>query len=204
MGAANSPAISCRITNSALRMIRNREPVFQGEIGTNTWKDAMEGKEYDVRKGHGRVLMGADGLPAALLWVMVDDYLIHAPTKKKCCEAFSVFMDQMLRMGFICQPIKTSPPKQVQKFCGMLFDTSGVPTIRIPEEKLSRAKATIDYVVALNDQQSLSRLTAAVMGGLLQSLVEGTPSRQGQTYLRRLYDNIHHTTSLYGRPLYYT
>jgi hypothetical protein len=35
----------------------------------------------------------------------------------------------MLRMGFICQPIKTSPPKQVQKFCGMLFDTTGVPTI---------------------------------------------------------------------------
>jgi hypothetical protein len=204
MGAANSPAISCRITNSALRMIREREPVFQGTIDTNTWKDAMAGDDYDPRKGHGRILMGPDGLPAALLWVMVDDYLVHAPTKKKCCQAFSAFMDHMLRMGFICQPIKTSPPKQVQKFCGMLFDTTGAPTIRIPEEKISRARATIDYVRALNDQGVLSRLTAAVMGGLLQSLVEGTPSRQGQTYLRRLYDNIHHTTPLFGKPLYYT
>jgi hypothetical protein len=204
MGAANSPAISCRITNSALRMIREREPVFQGHIDTNTWRDAMAGNDYDVRKGHGRILMGADGLPVALLWVMVDDYLVHAPTKRKCCEAFSVFMDQMLRMGFICQPVKTSPPQQVQKFCGMLFDTTGVPTIRIPEEKLSRARATIDYVLALNEQGDLSRLTASVMAGLLQSLVEGTPSRQGQTYLRRLYDNIHHTSPLFGRPLYYT
>jgi hypothetical protein len=43
-----------------------------------------------------------------------------------------------------------------------------------------------------------------VAGGLLQSLVEGTPSRQGQTYLCKLYDNIHHTTTLYGCSLYYT
>jgi hypothetical protein len=145
-----------------------------------------------------------DCLPAALLWVVVDNYLIHAPTKKKYCEAFLVFMDQMLQMGFNCQPAKMSPPNQVQKFCGMLFDTTGVLTIWIPPEKVSRAKTTIDYVLALSEQDDLSRLTAAVMGRLLQSLVEGTPSRQGQTYIRRLYDNIHHTTPLYGHPLYYT
>jgi hypothetical protein len=40
MGAANSPAISCRITNSALHMIREGEPVFQGCIDT-TWRDVM-------------------------------------------------------------------------------------------------------------------------------------------------------------------
>ncbi len=42
-------------------MIWDREPVFQGEIDTNTWKDAMAGKDYDVRKGHGQIMMGADG-----------------------------------------------------------------------------------------------------------------------------------------------
>ena len=67
MGAANSPAISCRITNGALRMIREREPVFQGTVGTNTSKDVMTGKEYDIRKGHRCIEMGTDGLPAALL-----------------------------------------------------------------------------------------------------------------------------------------
>jgi hypothetical protein len=40
--------------------------------------------------------MGANGLLADLLWVMVDDYLVHAALKRECCLAFSVFMDQML------------------------------------------------------------------------------------------------------------
>jgi hypothetical protein len=35
-------------------------------------------------------------------------------------------------------------------------------------------------------------------------LVEGTPARQGQTYLRQLYDDVHHTTALYGKALYYS
>jgi hypothetical protein len=56
--------------------------------------------------------MGSDGLPAALIWVMVDDYLIHAPTKRKCREAFTVFMNHMVRLGFICQCVKTGPPAQ--------------------------------------------------------------------------------------------
>jgi hypothetical protein len=86
-------------------------------------------------------------------------------------------------MGFICQPANMSSPKQVQKLCGMLFDTEGVITIGIPEEKLYWALATIDFVLALNEQGDLSRLTASVMGGLLQSLVKGTPSHQGKTYL---------------------
>jgi hypothetical protein len=37
----------------------------------------------------------------------------------------------------------------------------------------------------------LSGLTLAVVTGLLQSLVEATPQRIGQTYLRRLYDRLH-------------
>jgi hypothetical protein len=87
----------------------------------------------------------------------------------------------------------------------MLFDTAGVvPTICVPEEKLSQAWATINYVMALNEQGDLSQLTAAVMGGILQYLVEGTPSHQGQTYLCRLYDSIHHMAPLFGWPLYYT
>jgi hypothetical protein len=204
MGSASSPAISCRITNGGMRLIRASDPIFQGHVEINTWATAMKDGSYDPRKGHGRVLIGDDGLPAALIWVMVDDYLIHAPTKRKCYAAFSSFMDHMVRMGFICQRVKTSPPAQRQKFCGMIFDTTKIPTLLIPGSKVSRAMATISRVMDLNRRGDLTRLSASVLGGLLQSLVDATPSRQGQTYLRSLYDNIHHTTKLFGRALYLT
>ena len=42
------------------------------------------------------------------------------------------------------------------------------------------------------------------MGGLLQSLVDATLSRLGQTYLRGIYGDVHYTCSLTGRDLYYT
>jgi hypothetical protein len=204
MGSANSPAISCRITNGGIRSIRERESLFQGSVLLNTWASKMADGTYDVRVGHGRVIMGDDGLPAALIWVMVDDFLIHAPTQRKCYQAFSLFMDHMVRMGFICQCVKTSPPAQEQKFCGMIFDTRSTPTMRIPMSKVSRTLATLARVGELNDKQELTRLAGAVVGGLCQSLVDATPARQGQTYLRALYDNIHHTSKLYGRALYYT
>jgi hypothetical protein len=84
------------------------------------------------------------------------------------------------------------------------MDSTRVPKIVIPEEKVARAIVTIEYVLDLDSRGSLSRLSASVMGGLLQSLVVATPSRQGHTYLRSLYNDVHHTTPLYGKALYYT
>jgi hypothetical protein len=86
----------------------------------------------------------------------------------------------------------------------MQWDTHRVPTLLVPDNKISRSIATIDYVLMLDDQEILSRLSAAVVGGLLQSLVDVTPSQLGQTYLRSLYDDIHLTTTLVGRELYYS
>jgi hypothetical protein len=204
MGSASSPAISCRITNGGMRTIRDLESVFQSKIQTNTWETAMQDGYYNPQKGHGQVLMGSDGLPAALIWVMVDDYLIHAPTERKCREAFTVFMNHMVRLEFICRCVKTSPPAQQQKLCGMIFDTSTVPTLLIPAAKIARACATIARVRELNDRKQLTRLSVSVLGGLLQSFVDATPSRQGQTYLRSMYDNIHHTSEIFGKVLYFT
>jgi hypothetical protein len=135
---------------------------------------------------------------------MVDDYLIHSPTKARCEEAFGQFMEYMLRLGFICQKVKTSPPAQVQKLCGLLFDTRATPKLQIPSAKVSRSLATLDYVVKTNVQGILSRLTVAVLGGLLQSLVGTTPARLGQTYLRGLYNDVHYSSPLTGKDLYHT
>jgi hypothetical protein len=204
MGTAQSPAVACRINNGALRQLREECSLFHGTVLENTWRSKMDGVQYDPTFGHGRVTIGADGQPVALIWAMVDDYLIHAPTFLKCCAAFSAFMDFMVWLGFICQKVKTKPPNQVQKFCGMLLDTTAAPRIRIPEEKLSRSLATIDFVLEMNRRGQLSRLTATVCGGLLQSLVEATPGRQGQTCLRSMYDDVHALADSTGRTIYYS
>jgi hypothetical protein len=91
-------------------------------------------------------------------------------------------MDHTVHLGFICQKVKTSPPAQVQKFCGMLYDTITHPCIQIPEAKVSCSLATIELVKCQNLHGQLSHLTVSIMSSLLQSLVDGTPQRQGQTY----------------------
>jgi hypothetical protein len=44
----------------------------------------------------------------------------------------------------------------------------------------------------------------AVGNGFLQSLVESTPARQGQTYLRKLYDKVHELEGMFGKSMYFT
>jgi hypothetical protein len=131
--------------------MKENHSVFQGKVVLNTWGAALSSGNYDERLGHGRMLMGEDGLPVAIVFSMVDDYFIHAPTLKKCKEAFSIFMDTAICLGLICQPHKTKPPSRVQKFCGMM-DTTEVPRIVIPEEKVSRALVTIKYVLSLDSR----------------------------------------------------
>jgi hypothetical protein len=135
--------------------------------------------------------MGTDGLPAALIWAFVDDFKIHAPTRRKLHTALNAFMDLSLRLGLICQKAKTKAPAQTQKYCGFVYDTTGIPTLRIPEDKRQRGLATIRFLKAGGPSMDLSRLTLAVVTGLLQSMVEATPQRIGQTFLRRLYDRLH-------------
>jgi hypothetical protein len=203
-GYGNSPAIACRLGNSGIRKLRDGNPLFEGQVIENTWRRNLDGQGYVKGIGHGRVEIGQDGLPVAKLWSMVDDFLVHGSTKAQTGRAFGEFMDHSVRLGFICQPIKTSPPAQRQKFCGMIYDTTSVPRMVIPDAKVSRGIATIDFLERTNTQQRLSRLSVAVGGGFLQSLVDATPSRIGQTYLRSLYDEVHDVEDLHGKELYYT
>ena len=191
MGTSNSPAVACRIGNGVLRMLRDECPAFQGTPTENSWRRSLAGEEYLTGHGHGRFLMGDDGSPAAQIWGHVDDYFCHAATQSKCDEAFNAFLDLTVRLGFICQKVKTSPPAQVQKFCGFLYDTTSVPTLRIPEDKVTRARATINYLRSSPVSRRLGRLTLTVALGRLESLVDATPQRIGHTYLRRLYDELH-------------
>ena len=119
-------------------------------------------------------------------------------------------MNGALRVGLICQPCKTWPPSQVQKYCGFLYDTVAIPCLRVPQDKADRALATIRYLRSGAATNRLSRLTLAVVVGLLQSLVDATPNRVGQTYLRRLYNKLHELDNPrnlgreHGPDFYYT
>jgi hypothetical protein len=209
MGSSNSPALACRYGLGMLRLLAEREPVFQGDIQENGWRSRLAGDPHDPHLGSGLVRIGSDGLPAALVWAFVDDFKIHAPTKRKLIRALNAFMDLSLRLGLICQKVKTKPPAQIQKYCGFVFDTTGIPTLRLPEDKRSRGLAVIGYLKAGGASLELSRLSLAVVTGLLQSMVDATPQRIGQTFLRRLYDRLHMLDQqpqerLTGRELFFT
>ena len=96
----------------------------------------------------------------------------------------------MVNVGMLCHPKKLVPPTQVVKFCGLLFDTRGVPCLRIPIAKRERASAIVEHLIH-GPNQRWSRLSLAVAAGVLESLVETTPRRLGHTRLRRLHSLIH-------------
>jgi hypothetical protein len=191
MGSANSPAIACRLGNSGLRLLRSESDLFQGVPHENTWRHSFTGAAYHPKFGHGRVLIGADGLLAAVIFAHVDDYLIHGPTCRKTCLAFNAFMDLSVRLGIICQHKKTRPPAQRQKFCGFIYDTTSLPRLTIPEDKVTKALASIHYLRAGAASKRITRLTLAIVIGRLQALVDATPQRIGNSYLRCLYNELH-------------
>jgi hypothetical protein len=120
-----------------LRKLVGNEAVFQqGETRENGWRSRLSVGECDPHLGSDLVKIGLDGLPAALILACVDDFKIHAPTKAKLIVALNAFMDLALKLGLIChQEVKTKPPAQVQKYCGFIYDTTGISTLHsIPED----------------------------------------------------------------------
>ena len=191
MGSANSPAVACRLGVSMLRSILDECGAFQGQVMYNTIGSSLEGTPYRKDIGTGRVRIGRDGTAAALAWGHVDDFLIHAPTREKLIQALNAIMDKTVALGFMCQKVKTTPPTQHLKYCGFMYDTTGVPYISIPDEKRSRALASLTYLETGCTSTGLSRLTLSVVIGLLQSFVEATPQNIGGTFLRRAYRVLH-------------
>ena len=190
MGSGNSPSLAGKYGNSFLRKVRERCPAFQGEPTTNTWWDEFsQRRKMNGRQCQGRFLIGKDGLPAAQVWAHCDDFLIHASTYEKTIEALKQFLDASVEVGILCHPGKLIPPAHVVKYTGFLFDTSNEPTLRIPAGKRERSLAMIDYFLDRN--KPFSRRALAVLIGVLESVTDATPARQGHTHLRNLYSNLH-------------
>jgi hypothetical protein len=196
MGSSNSPAIAGRMCASFFRMLTQQHPELFGGIGQfNTWYEGLIGNGYSPALGHGLVLLSTDGLPAVKIFIHCDDFCVHGPSHAKTVAALNSLMDRALDVGLQFNPAKVSPPSQRAKYCGFIYDTRAMPTLCIPSDKRDRALAMIDYMDYMEARRGgqISRLALSVMTGLLQSLVEASPSRMGQTFLRHAYNVMHST-----------
>jgi hypothetical protein len=174
MGAGNSPGGSARFGCVFIRMVVDTRPSFQGSPVQNDYAQGFAGKGYNSRWGIGRVLICTDGLPACIIWIHVDDLLIHGPTYEKCLSGLQELLEPCVHLGFICQSIKIIPPCQCVKYCGFLYDTVAIPTMRIPSDKISRGLSQIAYI--RRPDVRLSRLGLAITVGNLQSMVPASPN----------------------------
>jgi hypothetical protein len=75
------------------------------------------------------------------------------------------------------------------KYTGLIFDTATKPKLLVPEDKRTKSLAMIEY--AQRNHKRISRLAHAVVVGVLESLVEATPTRISHTYLRHLQNTLH-------------
>ncbi len=76
-----------------------------------------------------------DGLPAVLVWAHIDDFLIHGPTYEKTARAMQALMDKALDIGLHFNPTKTTPPTRAVKYCGFVYKSKHIPSLRIPTDK---------------------------------------------------------------------
>lgn len=148
MGGGNSPSVAGRGGEAFLQLVRESNHLFQGEAMANCWWTGfLSDGGYDPRLGYGYNLVSERGL-AVRVWGYVDDFLMHAATRRLIHEARLFFMDVACIFGFLCHPLKCPPPSQCVKFIGFEFDTHGFPLLRVPLEKRERALAIVEYLLA--------------------------------------------------------
>ena len=126
MGTRNSPGASGRFGAAFLRYVVDKFPVFQGTPVDNSPITYFRKTVYHPEYGEGRVLIGSDGEPVVLVWIHVDDILIHGPSFEKLVTAMNALLDTTVQLGLICQTCKLTPPSQRVKFYGFIYDTKDV------------------------------------------------------------------------------
>jgi hypothetical protein len=191
MGLGASPGIVGHMGASLLRKLLHTCLLYQGDVHNNRWWRAFATKKgFNPDLCHGHVLISRiDDLPAVLIFVHCDDFLLHGPTYDKTRLGLVAFMDLALKAGLLAHPMKLTPPCQEVKYAGFLWNTEGVPTLRIPPYKVAKSLSLIDY--ALDNRQHISRLCLSIVKGVLESQVDVTPSRAGHTHLRSLERTLH-------------
>jgi len=190
MGTRNSPGGAGKFGASYIRSILDSSPVFQGRAYDNSLQTYFVRTVHHPQLGEGQLLIGSDGLPVVLIWLHVDDKLIHSPTHRKLIITLEVILLKALTLGLIYNNKKTVSPTQTIKFCGFLYNHISTPYLTIPEYKTSRALSLILYLQQLG-KRCCSRILLSMIVGCLQSLVPATPDNIGASFLRLLYLDLH-------------
>jgi hypothetical protein len=166
-----------------VRLIYQEAEEIQGDALINDWKVALEGSGFDPKLGIGLVLNGSDGVPVCLIWIHADAIFIHVPTRAKCTSALKKILYLTVLVGLICHPTKLKPSAQILKFCGFLYDSVGTPKLRIPDNKVVRALALLEFLMR-GSKMVLCCLAVAVVVvvGTLQYLVPATHNAIGTLY----------------------
>jgi hypothetical protein len=204
MGAGNSPALSGKFGLSFIRMLKDRFSVFRGTPRANCfWTGFSETGEYDSQLGYSFVLIGPDGEPAARIWAHSDDFLLHSSSYETTAKALTFFLDKAVECGLLCHPGKltTVPSRQVLwVLAGFNRHSDSAHSLRETGTCYRHGRLPPSW----QDTTDYSRLSLSVVAGVLESLVEATPSRLGHTYLRRLHSLVHPEGAGTGASPYYT
>ncbi len=115
-------------------------------------------------------------------------FLFKLPPQNLPVETVKQELKNAFPEGNVIDFRETNPTQRV-KYCGFVFDSTGEPRLEIPQEKRSRALVQVQYTLS-QSKGEFSRLALSVVNGVLQSLVDATPTRLGQTFLRPLHDLI--------------
>ena len=204
MGSGSSPGLAGRYGLALVRMLKEHSRWFRSRSVANCYWSELHNEGYDPSRGYGFSLIRSDGHPAVKIWVFVDDFAIHGPDYKSTAAGLSAFLDLAVDVGLLVHPKKLSPPAQVQKYIGFIFDTRGSPVLRVPTDKAERSLAMAEYLRSVPDGQPFSRLALSVIAGTLESIADATPNRIGHTHLKATHSLIHPEGSPGGRAVYYT
>ena len=134
METHNLPGASSRFGAALIRQAIETSKLFGGSPVDNSLQQYFSDKISHSKFGEDRVLFSPEGLSAVLLWLHVDDILIHTPNKSKLEAALTHILGTTIRLGIICHLSKTSSPSQGVKICGFEYDTSPVPTLYISQK----------------------------------------------------------------------
>ena len=63
-------------------------------------------------------------------------------------------------VGLLCHPKKLKPLCQVQEYTGFLFDSRGIPCLRVPSLKHEKAGAMVNYLLSKLDHFEFSVVLA--------------------------------------------
>jgi hypothetical protein len=121
--------------------------LFHGEGRKNCWWTGFSEVGFAPKLGYGFVLESTEGA-AVRIWVWIDDFLIHQPTKEKTTAALSFFLDTTMDIGMLCHPKKLTPPNHIVKKCGFVFDLMCISCICIPVSKREKALATAKHLAS--------------------------------------------------------